>query len=211
MKNSALIRPPEQARSRETMDKILTAMEQLLAEKTFDQITIQEVALRSDTGISSIYARFRNKQTLVIGLHARLREQVIECLEEMTSPERWANSSTDEIIASVVPQCVKFYRKHAPLMRAALRIDLPEMRERQATVLKFASTRFNALISPRYPEHEKEVKFAVKSSVKMLVSLMYTSLIFNDENSSNRFFTNERTNIRMLTKAITALINSSHD
>lgn len=210
-KDKDLIRAPEQARSRETMDRILAAMEKLLEEKPFERITIQEIAQRSDTGVSSIYARFRDKQILVLGLHARLRDQTLECLEPLTDPDRWSDKSTKQIIASVVPHCVKYYRKHAALLRAALRIDLPEMRERQAGVLQFASERFSAIFVPRYPGHTKEIEFAIDGSVRMLASIMYTSFLFNDLDVGEIRFADDRANIRLLTQAITGLIESSHD
>ena len=208
-KDQDLIRSPEQARSRETMDKILAAMEELLKEKPYDRITIQEIALRSDTGVSSIYARFRDKQILVLGLHHRLREQTMECLDELTATPRWESKSVEQIIKVVVPHCVKYYRTHAALMRASLRIDLPEMRERQATVLNFASQRFNALIAPRYPNKEKEVAFAVDGCVRMLASMMYTAFIFHEIDSGTTSITNDRANIKFLTQSIIATINAA--
>lgn len=210
-KDEDLIRVPEQARSRETMDRILTAMEELLEEKPFERITMQEIAQRSDTGVSSIYARFRDKQVLVLGVHARLRDQTLECLVPLSDPDRWANKSTEQIVTAVVSHCVKYYRSHAALLRAALRIELPEMRERQAGVLQFASERFSAIFVPRYPDHAKDITFAIEGSVKMLASMMYTSFIFSDLDVGQIRFANDRANIRLLTRAITSLIESSHD
>ena len=204
-----LIFRPEQERSRLTMDKIMNAMEDLLKEKTYDEITMQEVAVRSETGISSIYARFRDKQALVLGIHSRLSKQTLTCLEELTEEDRWKNHSTAEIVASVVPHCVKYYRMHDALMKAALRINLPVMRERQADALNFATERFCALLAPRYPGQSAKLKFAVGGGVQMLASLMYTSFLFHEIKNKKSRIADDKANIRLLTSAITALIESS--
>ena len=86
--DNGAIRAPAQERSQKAMDRILTALEALLVEKRFDRITIQELAQRSRTSTSSIYARFRDKQALVLGLHLRLREKALECLDKLTEPNR---------------------------------------------------------------------------------------------------------------------------
>ena len=207
-KKGAAIRAPEQARSRETMANILDAMESLLTEKPFDRITIQEVAQRSGAGVSSIYARFRDKQSLVMGLHAQVREEVLECVEQLSDPERWQDTPTEEIVAGVVPPCVKWYRKHGALVRAAVSINEPELRERQAGVLRFAGSRFTDLLASRYPKHIEALEAAIDGSVRMLVSVMYVSLIFEGVEMSRKPLT-DRALIQTLVQSITALLKAA--
>ncbi len=190
------------------MDRILSATEELLAETSFDRMTIQDVALRSDTGVSSIYARFRDKQALVLGLHTQIREGVLACLNELSDPERWGDTPTEEIVAKVVPPCVRWYRDHGPLVRAALSINEPEIRERQATVLRFASARFTALIVPRSPKHAEAVEAAVDGSVRMLASVMYVALIFEGVEMSRKPLTDKGIT-KTLVQSITALLKSA--
>lgn len=199
------IREPAQARSRETMDRILEALEALLCEKPFDRITIQELAQRSGTGTSSIYARFRDKQALVLALHARLREQVLECLDRLADPVRWAGASPDRIVAAVVPPCVRFYRIHGPLIRAALTVDDAEMRERQASVLRIAAGKFSALMPANTPAHAKAIDAAVDFSVRMFASVMYSTLMFGEVQIGRRSVS-DRELCRHLIRAITATL-----
>lgn len=207
-KRSPAIRAPAQARSQETMDKILAATEELLAERPFERITIQDVAQHSGTGVSSIYARFRDKQALVLGLHAQLREGVLQCLSELSDPERWKDTATENIVASVIPVCVKWYRTHGPLVRAALSIDEPELRERQAASLKFAASKFTALLAPRYPTHPEALEAAIDGAVRMVASVMYVSLIFGGVQMSRRPLS-DRALSQLLVQSVNALLSAA--
>lgn len=207
-KKRSPIKAPAQARSRETMDNILEAMEELLTEKPFDKITIQEIAQRSGSGVSSIYARFRDKQSLVLGVHARIREGVLECVEEMSDPERWKDTPTEDIVTWVVTFCVKWYRDHGPFIRAAISIDEPELRERQASVLKFAASKFTALLAPRYPKHLEALESAVDGSVRMLTSVMYVSLIFGGVQMSRKPLSDKAV-VKLLVQSINAILEGA--
>ena len=100
------IRQPRQKRSRGTMDRVLRALELLLDEKPFEQITMIELAQRSGTGTSSIYARFKDKNSLVLGVHARLTETVPACLIRLTDPKRWRGKPlVGSISSSIVFSC----------------------------------------------------------------------------------------------------------
>lgn len=207
MDNGA-IRAPAQERSQKAMDRILSALEALLLEKRFDRITIQELAQRSRTSTSSIYARFRDKQALVLGLHMRLREKALECLNKLTEPERWAGETTERIVTGCVPPCLKFYRKHGSLIRAALTVDDAEMRERQASVLRTAAERFSALIPSDSARQARAVDAAIDFSVRMFASVMYSLLIF-DEVEIGRTAVSDRELARHLICSITAVLEEA--
>lgn len=206
-KRAPAIRAPAQARSQETMDRILAATEELLAESSFDRMTIQDVAQRSGTGVSSIYARFRDKRALVLGLHAQIRQGVLTCVEELSEPERWRDTPTEKIAARVIPTSVKWYRAHGPLVRAALAVNEPELRERQAKVLKFASSKFTALLAPRYPDHLEALEAAIDGSVRMVASVMYVSLIFEGVEMSRKPLTDQALT-KMLVQSVTGLLRT---
>ena len=69
---SAGFRPPTQARSRASLEKVLDAAEQILADQGPDALTMQGVADRSGTSIGAIYRRFAGKETLLQAIKDRL-------------------------------------------------------------------------------------------------------------------------------------------
>jgi AcrR family transcriptional regulator len=202
------IRAPLQARSREKMDRIMIALESLLAEKPFDRITMTELAQRSGAGTSSIYARFSDKHALILGVHARLREQVVHCLEQLTDASRWRSSTPEEIVESVIPVIVRFYFKHAPLIRAALFVDEQVVRERQASMLRHAAQKFSVLLARNGEAPTASVNGAVDAATRVVASVMYSAIMFGDVQLVRKPVS-ERELIRQLSRITVALINDA--
>ena len=86
-----LIRKPKQARSRATYERLLDGAQEVLAKKSFEAASIQEIAAAADLTIGAFYARFSSKEALLLGLAQRydeLIEQLLQRLEAFagTSP-----------------------------------------------------------------------------------------------------------------------------
>lgn len=61
----------KQVRSRRTLEAILDAAEELLAERDFDQLTMAELAKRAGCGVGTVYGRIPNKESLLACLYDR--------------------------------------------------------------------------------------------------------------------------------------------
>src|SRR5690606_2976328 len=60
--------PPKQARSSAALQRILRAMDKLIYEKDFDEITLPEVAALAGCGMAAIYSRFKDKASILAAL-----------------------------------------------------------------------------------------------------------------------------------------------
>ena len=76
------IRPPRQARTQETLERLLDAAEALLAEKRFEDVHITEIASRADTSVAAFYRRFNDKEGLLHALHERLCEEAFATADD---------------------------------------------------------------------------------------------------------------------------------
>lgn len=56
---------PMQARSRKTRDKIVRALEVLLKEKAFEDISVASLATQAGVSVGAVYRRFENKDALI--------------------------------------------------------------------------------------------------------------------------------------------------
>jgi AcrR family transcriptional regulator len=164
------------------MDRVLKALEELLDEKPFDRITMIELAQRSGTGTSSIYARFKDKRSLILGVHGRLAERVFPCLERLFDLERVKQKPLRKIIHANLASVLRFYREHGQMVRAALLVDAPYVYERQIRVYRFAADRFSDLLYQRLPTEadRKAVDRAADLSVRVVTSVVHQILIFKD-------------------------------
>lgn len=59
------VRPPQQDRSRQSLEKVLTAARQLLCESVTADLTLIEVSKTAGVSIGSIYGRFKGKEDLL--------------------------------------------------------------------------------------------------------------------------------------------------
>jgi len=75
MAPSGNVRPPQQERSRETLDRIIEAAERLIDSRAFDTVSIDDIINEADVSRSSFYARFPSKEALLPVLFERFTER----------------------------------------------------------------------------------------------------------------------------------------
>jgi len=112
--------PPRQRRSTETMEAILRAAAELLADKTFDQLTIQEITQRAGASMSSFYARFGDKKGLLHEMHRRYAERGIEGTRQTSLAFIPGRLSPGRLASLFVMTQMRLYRDNFGLIRAVL-------------------------------------------------------------------------------------------
>jgi len=108
--------PPQQARSRETLARIKAAAEELMAQQSFEKITVQQIVKKAKTTTGSFYARFEDKDALFDTLHTEHVEETVRTMKsrlqelpEAALPER----------VSVIVQMIGFaFHRRPGLMRS---------------------------------------------------------------------------------------------
>jgi AcrR family transcriptional regulator len=87
------VRTPQQARSRQTRDRVVSAAISLFEEQGYDDTTTAAIARRAGIGVGTLYAYFPDKRRLILeilnGTVAAMSDMVVEALE----PERWRAGS----------------------------------------------------------------------------------------------------------------------
>lgn len=112
------ITPPQQARSQETLDRILAAAEALIAEKGFEDTPISEIVRQAGSSVGAFYSRFDDKHALLHAISGRFVEQAMATADAALDPERWRESPIHEVMHSVVRFLVSIYREQGGLLRA---------------------------------------------------------------------------------------------
>jgi AcrR family transcriptional regulator len=112
------VRPTHQARSQETLERILDAAEEVVSEKGFDNATVSEIVRRAKSSVGSMYARFHDKDSLLVCLHERFCEQAIATAEVALDPARWDGASIADIFSTAIPFLVHVYHLKRGLIRA---------------------------------------------------------------------------------------------
>lgn len=115
---SPTFRPPRQARSVATLDRIVRAAEELLAERGFDQATVDDIVARAGSSKGSFYSRFADKEALLAYLGGECLARTKATWAEQFDPERIAGTPLTEVIDEFVGRLLDEYRESGPVLRA---------------------------------------------------------------------------------------------
>lgn len=172
------IRPPRQARTHQSLERLLDVAEALLRDKEFDDVHVREIALRADTSVAAFYRRFKDKDALLHALHERSCEAAFATADEALCPERWAGAGIAEILHAFFPLTIDVLRLHESLYRAIYQRAIGDaaMRQRSNKVNRYVIERLAGLLLARrdeirHPEPEVAVPFALIQAVALLVQL----------------------------------------
>lgn len=111
------LKPPVQARSRATLERILDATEILAQHRWFHVLTVDDIVRAAGVSVGSFYARFPHKEALLSALQQRYRDQIQSLFdEEFTRRYRAAELSTR--VFGLVNDYVARVRRIRGLIRA---------------------------------------------------------------------------------------------
>lgn len=113
-----LIYATKQARSRQTLDRLLEAAEQVLATRGLDEATVPAIAERAGVSVGIVYRRFKDKDALLRAVYERFFARSREHNRAALDPERWIGAPAAEIVRAVIGGIVHGYRQHRGLLRA---------------------------------------------------------------------------------------------
>lgn len=175
------IRPPRQARTHESLERLLDVAESMLHDKDFDDIHVSEIARRAETSIAGFYRRFQDKDSLLHALHERRCEEAFATADDALCQERWSGASIAEILFAVFPFLVEILHSNEGLDRAIYQraITNEPMRERSMKISRHVINGLSDLIFERqdevnHPDPNTAVPFAVIQTMALVVQI-YTA------------------------------------
>jgi AcrR family transcriptional regulator len=181
------VRPPRQARSQETLDRILDAAEALVAEKGFEDSPVSEIVQRANSSVGAFYARFHDKEGLLHALYERYYDEAVATAEATLAPARWEGAGTPEMIDAVIHFLVSIFRERRGLMRAFVvrNHTHPEFQARQQRLSHHVIARLSALLLERrdqlsHPDPDRATRFAMM----LVFSTLETMILFGEMRSS---------------------------
>lgn len=137
MPQSQFFRPPQQNRSQETLDRILDAAEQVLAEKSFGEATLAEIMERAGVTVGAFYRRYPDKAALLRHLDERFFAEMLSRAEALFEPARWEAQTARALIEQFCLEAVEVYSARRGLLRSLF------LRARTDTVLQESALAVN--------------------------------------------------------------------
>ncbi|MDX2168651.1 MAG: TetR/AcrR family transcriptional regulator [Deltaproteobacteria bacterium] len=175
------IRPPQQARTREALTRLLDAAERMVAEKGFADTGIAEIAQAAGSSVGGFYRRFGDKQGLLQALHARFCDEARATADAALDPSRWAGAPTAAVVREVVAFLIQIHREREGLFRAYQHAGYSDdiVRRRTVELQEYLHAKLAALFADRradftHPDAELGPAFALDL---MLATLTYAGLL----------------------------------
>jgi len=205
---------PRQARSKRTQESLLDALETLLQQRFFEQITIQEIAEQAGVAVGTVYRRFRNKEALLPALYRRLDRKMAEWADAVLGngqpPDRM---SLYAAIHHLVHAHVRFYRDNAPILRTLylnVRLDgeLADpavARRRRSLYQKLLEPVWTALSDDGLPEPGPD---QIRCFVLLLLSPVNERCLFPDNTPASTLRMSNRRFVDELSKALCCYLSA---
>ncbi len=106
-----LVREPLQIRSRNTLDRILAAAEELVAIGVFDRATVSGLVKRAKTSVGAFYSRFRDKKALESVVQERFVRRMEAEVAKLTDSARWSGQPFVWVVHGVVTCLVELLQR----------------------------------------------------------------------------------------------------
>jgi AcrR family transcriptional regulator len=159
----------QQARSQQTLERLLDSTEALLSDKGFDDITVAAIAARAGLSVGAVYSRFRDKQGVLHCLQDRFVSEAHLTTDAAFDPERWEGASIEEILSELVAFLVEIHRERRGVVRELLVRTRSEMTmvERKEGLVAHISERLLPLLLGRaerigHPDPAAAVSFGLR-------------------------------------------------
>jgi AcrR family transcriptional regulator len=116
----AQVRPTQQRRSQRSLERIVEALEDLIEEQTFEEITVSEVCKRARVAVGTFYDRVGNKDALLEHLRRRFYADIIAQIDQAFAPERFVAISAREMVTINAREMVALHRRRQGAIRATI-------------------------------------------------------------------------------------------
>lgn len=105
------------------MVRILDAFERLLRKADYEAITIADIARESSTGAGSIYARFADKQSILLAVHERARDRARRYFHALFNPEAKANESLEAAVERIIRGMFAWHKRNRNIIKTSLLLN----------------------------------------------------------------------------------------
>jgi AcrR family transcriptional regulator len=115
---------PKQARSRESLERLMASAREILNEKGIEGATVPRVAARAGLSPGSVYRRFPNKDALMRAVILETLETLDAAVISGLTPELAERLSLKAFAEAIVRHRLASQRKNARMLRAMLQFTM---------------------------------------------------------------------------------------
>ena len=177
------IRPAQQARSQETVERLLDSAEALIADKGFDDVTVAEIAARAGFSVGAVYSRFKDKQGVLHSLQIRFVNEANLTTDDAFDPERWQGASIEEIVSELVVFLVEIHRERRGVLRelVARMQSQSSIVERKERLVAHVGEHLQLLLMARAERiRHPDPAAAVRFGLRLVLATLEQAILFDE-------------------------------
>ncbi len=205
------VRPPQQARSQRTLERILSAGAEVFAEGGYEGLSVAEVCRRAGASAGALYTRFEGKDALVRAIHDHVMiELSAEIAETYLPSPAWESLSTEAFAERAVRMLVEHFRRHDRIIRAiVLRAAVDaEMRAAGADSVRAMADAFTERMLDRSDDFaHDEPEATIRSVFAMVFEATSWDVAFGAEFRASGALGPDDLNDRLVTMSRIMLLN----
>jgi len=115
------VTPAQQARSEATFQALIEAGRKALDNKTFDEMTVEDIARAAGASVGAFYGRFKNKEAFFSAIQEIMVRDIEGRLRAVLADPATEAASDVEFIATVAKFSVGVFRTHRGLYTASFK------------------------------------------------------------------------------------------
>ncbi len=178
------LREPRQSRSQQTLRRILQSSTALIAEQSYDEVTIAEIAKRAEISVGGFYSRFQNKEALLSVLQERLGQETQSRINAALAKE-WSVTSLYDLLHFIVSNNAELYEKYRGVLTVIhLRTRVLDPRGEDGTRRtynrKLVAQLETLLLMKRDQIQHRRPRVAIRTAIACMTSMLRDAIVFND-------------------------------
>jgi AcrR family transcriptional regulator len=182
--NASDLMTPVQSRSQQTLERILASSTELIAEQSYEDLTIADIASRASISVGGFYSRFKNKEALYRTLRDRLSAETQQRITQAQA-RNWDTASLQDLVVHIVGRNAELYEKY----RGVLRITHLKSRDLIANDQTDAIRAYNRKIVEslealfllkRAEIRHRQPRPAIRIAIACMASMLREAIVFGD-------------------------------
>lgn len=178
------IRSPVQERSQKSLERILDATEEILEEKSFSEITVDEIVKKARSSVGVFYSRFPDKLALLHHLDERFSQEAEETLRQHLDYQTWKDCSFAEISSQIIEFLCRIHAEKKGMLRSIiLQVRTrPDLRFQQTgkRLARLINRICDFLLNWRQEINHPHPAQALRFALVMVVSLIHEYTLFSE-------------------------------
>ncbi|GAB4532125.1 MAG: hypothetical protein Tsb0010_13240 [Parvularculaceae bacterium] len=177
--NEKLLRAPQQARSRATLERVFAAMEARLAAAGPDALKVKDIAREAGCSTGAIYERFKDREALIVAFYAQLEVRIRSETETFFAAADLSALPLEVGIDAFVDFVFGVYARDGALLvgLVALGREFPSLRATDRRLIEFGAEKLEQFLTLKKDAIKRpDIAVMAETIARILIGVLYHTI-----------------------------------